>query len=189
MMNRRTLLLVTALMLLPSLAFAQETQTTPAPNPQVYSDAAMRFVAPAEYRPLGQRPIPLESLGNDPQVVAAWVLPAKERSRQLLIQQQAFEGTADGYAANYEQFLRNAYGDALVKNKENTTLRNGMPAVYMEMTTGKGFATQKFFLMSWADGARGVTLSLSAPVGELDKAAALRVFSDASAVRYPSDRG
>lgn len=187
-MNRKTLLLFCALLLLPAVVFAQETQSTPRPDPRVYTDAAMRFVAPEGFRALGQRQIPVEALGSDPQVVAAWVQPDAERSRQLLIQQQAFDGSADAYASDYQQFLRNAYGDALVKNKENMSLRNGMPAVYMEMTTGNGFNTQKFFLISWADGVRGVTLSLSAPVGELDKATALRVLSDASAVRYPRNR-
>lgn len=188
MMNRRTLLLLSALMLLPTVVLAQEAPS-PAPDPRVYTDASMRFVAPEAYKPLGQRQMALEELSGDPQVVAAWVEPLGDRSRHLIIQQQIFEGTLDGYVANYEQFLRNTYSDALVKAKDRMSLRNGMPAMYMEMTTGNGFNTQKFYMIGWVDGSRGVTLSVSAPVGELDRAAALRVLSDASAVRYPRERG
>ncbi len=189
MMTRRSLLLCAALLLVPLGAFAQEEAPTPKPNYQEYNDDGMHFVAPPSYRPVGQRKFSLDDLSDDPQVMAAWVSGDATRPKRMLIQMQAYEGGLDGFEATYEQTLRNAYGDALIKNKEHTSLKNGMPAVYFEMTSGTGFDASKMFVYCWVDGTRGVALSVTAQVGELDTSTAKRLLSDASAVRYPRGRG
>jgi len=186
MMTRRSLLLCAVLLLVPSGAFAQEA--TPKPNLMEYNDAAMHFVAPPSFRPVGQRQISLDDLGEDPQVVAGWVSGDVTRPKRMLIQIQAYEGPLDGFESTYEQTLRNAFGDALIKNKEHTSLKNGMPAVYFEMTSGTGFDAAKMFVYCWVDGIRGVVLSVTAQVGEMDTKTAKQLLSDASAVRYPAGR-
>jgi hypothetical protein len=189
MMTRRSLLLCAALLLVPLGAFAQEAPATPRPNFQEYNDDAMHFVAPSSYRPVGQRKVSLEDLSDDPQVVAAWVSGDATRPKRMLIQIQSYQGPLDGFEATYEQSLRNAFGDALIKNKDHTALKNGMPAVYFEMTSGTGFDASKMYVYCWVDGTRGVALSLTAQVGEMDTATAQRLLSNASAVRYPVGRG
>ncbi len=189
MMTRRSLLLCAALLLVPLGAFAQEAAPTPTPNLQEYNDPAMHFVAPASYHPIGQRRISLDDLGDDPQVVAAWISGDAARPRKMLIQVAAYSGGLDGWEATYEQTLRNAFGDALVKSKERTTLKNGMPAAYFEVTSGTGFQASTMYVYCWADGSRGVALSVSAQVGELSSANAKQLLSNASAVQYPRDRG
>lgn len=188
-MTRRSLLLCAALLLAPLGAMAQEPAPTPTPNLQEYNDDAMHFVAPASYRPVGQRKIKLDDLSDDPQVVAAWVSGDATRPKRMLIQVQAYEGGLDGFESTFEQTLRNAFGDALIKGKERTSLKNGMPAAYFEMTAGTGFDASKMYVYCWVDGTRGVALSLTAQVGEMDTTTAKRLLSDASAVRYPRDRG
>ena len=186
MMTRRSLLLCAVLLLVPLGAFAQEA--TPKPNFQEFNDPAIHFVAPSSFRPVGQRQIALDDLSDDPQVVAGWVSGDPSRPKRMLIQMQAYQGPLDGFESTYEQTLRNAFGDALIKNKEHTTLKNGMPAVYFEMTSGTGFDASKMFLYCWVDGVRGVVLSVTAQVGEMDTATAKQLLSNASAVRYPAGR-
>lgn len=189
-MTRRSLLLCAALLLvLPLGAFAQEAPPTPRPNFQEYNDNAMHFVAPPSYHPVGQRKMTLDDLGEDPQVVAAWVSGDAARPKRMLIQMQAYEGPLDGYASTYEQALRNAFGDALIRDKQQTSLKNGMPAVYFEMTSGTGFDANTMYVYCWVDGVRGVALSVTAQVGEMDSKTAKQLLSDASAVQYPRDRG
>ena len=188
MMTRRSLLLCAALLLVPLGAFAQEAPT-PKPNFQEYNDDGMHFVAPQSFHPVGQRKFSVDELTDDPQVYAAWVSGDATRPKRMLLQMQAYQGPLDGFEATYEQTLRNAYGDALIKNKEHTSLRNGMPAVYFEMTAGTGFDASKMYIYCWVDGTRGVALSVTAQVGEMDSSTAKRFLSDASAVRYPVNRG
>ncbi len=185
-MTRRSLLLCAALLLVPMGAFAQEA--TPRPNLQEYNDDAMHFVAPPSYRPVGQRKLSLDDLGEDPQVVAGWVSGDPSRPKRMVIQMQAYQGPLDGFESTYEQTLRNAFGDALIRNKEHASLKNGMPAVYFEMTAGTGFEASKMYVYCWVDGVRGVVLSVTAQVGEMDTATAKKLLSDASAVRYPAGR-
>ena len=178
-------MLVAALVLLPLGAMAQEAAPTPPPDPHTYSDDAMTFIAPAEYRPMGQRKIPVTELGDSPQVVAAWILPDGERTKRLLLQQQLFEGPLDNFVSSYKETLRGAYDNIHIKGDDPISLKNGMPARYMEGTTGEGFDATKIFSIVWIDGLRGVALTVIAPVGEMDKATAMKVMSNASAVRYP----
>ena len=190
MMTRRSLLLCAALLLaLPLGAFAQEAAQTPKPNLQEYNDAAMHFVAPASYHPVGQRKIALDDLSEDPQVVAAWVSGDATRPKRMLIQVQSYEGPLEGFASTYEQSLRNAFGDALIRSKTPSSLKNGMPAMYFEMTSGTGFDANTMYVYCWVDGLRGVAISITAQVGEMDTATAKKLLSDASAVQYPRDRG
>jgi hypothetical protein len=188
-MTRRSLLLIAALMLLPLGASAQEVAPGPTPNPHIYDDNGMHFVAPAEFHPIAQRKLKLEDLSDGLQVVAGWVGGSPSRPERIVLQQQAFDGSLDGFSSNFQQQLRQAYGDATFKNKEQTKLRNGMPAIFIQMTAGSGFDVTTVFTYLWVDGSRGVALSVMAPVGEVDADGAKRLLSDASAVRYPAERG
>ncbi|HET9029001.1 MAG TPA: hypothetical protein VFN49_02405 [Candidatus Aquilonibacter sp.] len=187
-MTRKLFLVLAALVLLPLGAFAQEATPTPPANPMVFDDPAMHFVAPDGYKPLGQRQIDVDHLSDDPQVVAAWVEPGG-RPKELLIQQQAFDGTLDGFVSNYTQFIRNTFSDAQVRDNRPVSLKNGMPAMYLDATMGSGFGTTKLYAVAWIDGQRGVVISVKALIGELDEKAALKLLSNASAVRYPPNRG
>lgn len=191
-MNRIALALLAcaALIASPRVVLAQEA--TPQPTPadwMVYDDPAMHFHAPAGFQPVGQRQIPLSKLGDAPAVVAGWIYPDKDHPRRLIIQQEFFHGDVNAYQSQYEGQLRDQYDTPLFKNKQNIALKNGMPAIFEEMTTGSGFNVEKLYLLMWADGARGVTLVLQAQVNDLNGTIARQLLSDASAVRYPTGRG
>ena len=47
---------------------------------------------------------------------------------------------------------------------------------------------QKIYLVVWADGQRGVAITLLGPLNDLNGTIARQLLSDASAVRYPVGR-
>ncbi len=170
---------------------AQDANATPQPTPSdwmVYEDPAMYFRAPDGFRPVGQRQIDVEKLGDDPKIVAAWVQPDPNHPRRLVVEQEYFEGDYQAFEAQLESSLRDQFDDPFFKGKEQTTLRNGMPAEFMEMSSGSGFNVQKFYILFWADGQRGVAIMLQTQLNDLDGVAARRLMSDVTAVRYPVGR-
>ncbi len=185
------LLACVALIGVPRALLAQDEDATPQPTPadwMVYDDPAMHFRAPDGFRPVGQRQIPVEKLGDDPTIVAAWIYPDKDNPRRLVIQQESFTGDYNAFQGEFESQLRDQFDTPLFKNKETIKLRNGMPAIFEEMTSGSGFNVQKFYLLMWADGERGVAVTLQTQVNDLDETKARQLMSDATAVRYPDNR-
>jgi hypothetical protein len=186
-MNRSLgLLLLAALLIAPLNAGAQVPVPTPTFNAQGYDDLGMHFAAPPQFHALFQRkPVKVAELQDDPIMVAGWTTYAQHPHR-LLIAQAHFAGNLDGWDATYTQTLRNQGEGTLLKNRQSITLKNGMPARYLELTTGTGFDVSKGYIVMWADGQRGVALILTSLVGELDEKAAKEILlGDASAVRYP----
>jgi hypothetical protein len=184
-----TILVCAALAVAPLRLLAQES--TPQPTPadwMVYEDPAMHFRAPAGWQPVGQRQIDAQKLTDDPVVVAAWVYPDRDHPRKLVINQEFFEGDYKAFEAQLEQQLRGQFTDPFFKNKQDVKLRNGMPAEFMEMSTGSGFNVAKFYILLWSDGQRGISILLSAQLNDLSGDAAQRLMSDATAVRYPTGR-
>jgi hypothetical protein len=192
-MKRATLLLFAALAVLaasPLTLHAQVLQpvATPTPDPMVYSDPAMSFRAPDGFVAVGKRQIDVSKLGEDPEIVAGWLYPNKDHPRRLYIQQEYFEGNVHDFDGVYEEQVRGQFDNALFKNKQDISLKNGMPAMFMEMTSGEGFGVQKMYILIWADTQRGVAIVLQTQLGDLDANAARALISDASAVRYPVER-
>jgi hypothetical protein len=190
-MKRTALILLAcaALIGVPRALLAQDA--TPQPTPadwMVYDDPAMHFHAPAGFQPVGQRQIPVDKLQDDPSIVAAWVYPNKDHPRKLIIQQEYFSGDANAFQSQFESQLRDQFDTPLFKDKQNIALRNGMPAIFEAMTSGSGFNVQKFYLLMWADGQRGVAIVLQTQVNDIDDNAARQLMSDATAVKYPTNR-
>jgi hypothetical protein len=182
---------LTAALAWPSIGTAQVIPTpppTPTPDPMVYRDEAMHFQAPPGFIALGQRHVPLDALGTDPMPVAGWVYPNKDHPRKIVLLAQAFDGSVSDFDGVLEQQLRGQYDGALFKDKQNTAMSNGMPAMFMEMSAGEGFNIQKDYLLIWADGSRGMALVLYTSLGDIDAQAARAMLSDVAAVRYPVNR-
>jgi hypothetical protein len=185
------LLACAALVGTPRVLLAQDDNPTPQPTPSdwmVYDDPAMHFHAPAGFAPIGQRQIPVDKLGDDPVIVAAWIYPDKNNPRRLVIQQEYFTGDDNGFQSQFESQMRDQFDTPLFKNKQNIKLHNGMPAIFEEMTTGSGFNVQKFYLLMWADGQRGVAVVMQTQVNDIDGTKARQMMSDATAVQYPTNR-
>jgi hypothetical protein len=166
-----------------------QVQAGPTPDPQVYDDPAMHFRAPSGFVGIGQRQIGVEKLGDDPSIVAGWVYPDKDHPRRLVLQQEYYEGDVTGFDAVLEGQMRDQFQSAVFKNKKNTSLRNGMPAIFVEMTSGEGFSVQKAYVLLWADGQRGVALILMTQLNDVSDDTAREILSDVTAVRYPANRG
>lgn len=177
-MKRFPFLFLLMLLAAPVLALADGNQ---------YNDPAMSFTAPPDYHPVA---VPSHDPANfeDPAVVAAFVKnPQKPDFSQIVLRMQSFEANAEGFEMNVENELRNEAGDVFIK-KTATALSNGMPAYWEEVTMGSGFQQQKFYQYVWADGVRGVTLTITGRNGSLDEPTAKRLLSNVSAVAYPKYR-
>jgi hypothetical protein len=86
-----------------------------------------------------------------------------------------------------ENTMRNQAGDVFIK-KTPMKLSNGMPAIWQEITLGSGFDQVKIFQVVWADGLRGVALSVTGRYGSIDEPEAKRALANVSAVAYPKYR-
>lgn len=163
---------------------------TPTPDPHTYTDPAMNFTAPPEALLAARRYVKLSELSDSLETIAVWVLhPGKEDMRTIQLSMEAFEGPPDQWEAQFESQMHSAGGEGLlIRNKTPMSLLNGMPASFVEVTSGNGFTTQKQFAIVWADGERGVVLSESSRLGDANSDEAKRVLHDVTAVRYPMEQ-
>lgn len=158
-------------------------------DPQTYTDPAMSFTAPSEFMPL-----PVPSAGptgfQGPTTVAAFVKHAKRPDSVIItLRMQMTDEDLSDFAADAETLVRNQGSDNSVFVKKNlTTLSNGMPAYFMDVTVSQDAGELRIFQYVWVDGERGVTLSVVGRFGMIDSAGALKDLSTASAVAYPKNR-
>lgn len=188
-MNAIALLAVT-LAIIASPAIAQIPVPTPSPDPHTYSDPAMNFTAPADALLAARRVVALKDLSNDLQTVAIWVLhPGKDDMRTIALSMESFEGAPDQWEGQFESQMHNAGGDGLlIRHKTSMALLNGMPASFVEVTSGSGFTSKKEFAVVWADGQRGIVLSETSRLGDVNAEQAQEVLKNVTAVRYPLEQ-
>jgi hypothetical protein len=171
-----------------SLAQTPAPEPTPA-DPHVYSDPAMNFRAPADAYLVGRRMIPLDKLTSDLEPVAVWAMrPGKEDMRTISIVMEAFDGPPDQWEGQFESQMHSTGDGVLIRKKMAMSLLNGMPANFVEITSGNGFTARKEFAVVWADGQRGVALSLVGRLGDIGADEALAALKNATATRYPFGR-
>ena len=197
-MNRFAILFLALLAAVPFTVAAQTTPAgapeaawTPTPKPlntHEYNDAGMHFEAPAGWGLVGYRVLQLKDLTDDPQVVAGWASSDRGKPQAIVISQQIFQGDTSSFESRYENDIRQQFSNILVKGKERTSLLNGMPAYFLDMSYGEGFDTRKEFALLWSDGSRGVSISVTGRIGEIDGPTAKKLISNVSAVRYPAGR-
>ena len=172
-----------------TIAQDAEPTATPNPDPHVYTDPAMTFVAPADAVLLGRQQGSLDALSQDLQTVAVWVLrPGKEDARTITLAMEAYGGPPNQWEGQFESQEHSTQEGVLIRNKTAMTLKNGMPAYFVEVAYGSGFDARKQYSIVWADGQRGVVLSETERLGDAGPEEARRVLSDVSAVRYPVDQ-
>lgn len=187
---RLLLAVVCAALLAPAFALGQEA--TPSPDPFVFDDPAMHYQAPPNAHLIGQMQHPtLDSLSQDPSVVAAWVIPNPNRNlaKVITIAMESYTGNLDGFDSTYENDLRSQDPATLIKSKQRVTLQNGMPALFLDVTQGAGFQTHKVYSYIWIDSQRAVVLSVTAALGGVDDTEAKQILAGATAVRYPDQNG
>lgn len=177
-----------AALAVPALAQEQQTYSPPPMGPNQFADPAMSFTAPAGFLKLQIPPHDPVQFG-DPTLVAAFVFhPGKGDMRAISIQMENFQGTLDGYEMVSENELRNKSDSVFFKHKVTTTLSNGMPAYFQNITIGSGFDENKIYRYVWIDGVRGIQLAESARFGELSEDQAKKDLANASATAYPVNR-
>lgn len=194
-MNRLGVFTLAVTGLLAPLAASALAQTPPdAPPAQAqtqqgntFSDPAMSFTPPAEFRRIGVPPHDPATFDNKT-VVAAYVKnPNTRDAMTLTVTMENFSGSAAGYSTSSDNDLRGSTDGVFIK-QTNTTLSNGMPAVFEQVTIGSGFAQMEAYRYLWADGVRGVTVQETARYGSLDAKHAMADMASLSAVAYPKNR-
>ncbi len=185
---RRFAAVIVTVLMLSARALGQ--QATPTPDPLEYDDPAMHYTAPASAHLIGPiQHVSLADLSQDPTTIATWVI-GTDRSNVKVISlvMESYSGDLDGFDSTYENDLRGEDSATLVKNKEHVLLQNGMPALFLEVTQGSGFDTQKIFAYLWIDTQRAVVLSVASRLGGIDEQTAKQLLAGATAVRYPDDQ-
>jgi hypothetical protein len=167
---------------------------SPDPKPtqmevHLYSDPGTDFTAPPEAYLAGRRFIPSTQLGEDLQPVALWaVYPGKPEIRVIKIEMESFPGDPTQWEGQFESQMHSAADGVLFKKRTPMSLTNGMPATFVEITYGSGFDSKKEYAVVFADGTRGIVISETGRVGEINEQEALKWLKNAKAVRYPVDR-
>jgi hypothetical protein len=108
--------------------------------------------------------------------------------RIITIQMETFDGNLDGFEMVTENELRNQTDSVFVKKKTLTTLSNGMPAYWQDITIGSGFQEAKRYEYAWVDGVRGIVLAMTARYGTVTEDQAKAALSQASGVAFPRRR-
>jgi hypothetical protein len=169
-------------------------QGAPAPSPtpmdqHIYSDLGMDFVAPPGALLAARRAVRVAALGEDLEPVAIWALDAgKPNVRILKIEMESFTGPPSQWEGQFESQMHNSGDGVLIKKKTPMSLTNGMPASFVEITYGNGFDARKEFAVVFADGMRGIAITMVGRVGEINAEDAMAAMQNAKAVRYPIDR-
>jgi hypothetical protein len=186
-MKRFGLFLVGLLVITGARGFAQiPPPPTPTPDPHLYTDPAMSFTAPASAYLVNRQMVSLEQLSNDLQTVAMWVLdPGKENARTIQIAMEAYPGAPEQWEGQFESQTHGSQEGTLIRNKTPMSLLNGMPAYFVEIAYGSGFDARKEYAVVWADGQRGIVLSMVSRMGDTTAEAAQAALKQATAVRYP----
>lgn len=162
---------------------------SPAPAVVTFHDPAMAFIPPAGY--VAQTPFPHYDPADlpNPTVVAAYVKnPGKPNVHSITIAMESFDGSLDQFKTYSSNELREQQGSAFVRDRGITTLSNGMPADFREVTIGDGFQELKMYEYVWIDGVRGIVLSITARYGEISEEEAKAALAGASAVAFPRNR-
>ena len=187
------LVALVTLLFTPALPSAAQTPPSPTPlptatpNPQIFDDPAMHFIAPPEYRLVRLLRAPtLADLSNDPIVIAIWIRTEKNKPvRELTLSMESYTEAPQTFEQSFESQIRQKVDGLLVRDKQAIALKNGMPAYFLDTTFGSGFTTMKQYDVVWADGQRGVILALQGRLGEIDAKDAKAALLDVSATLYP----
>ncbi|HEX3368144.1 MAG TPA: hypothetical protein VHS56_01090 [Candidatus Cybelea sp.] len=167
---------------------AQSAAASPAPDPHVYTDAAMNFTAPTNAVLVGRViTFSLDSLTTDLQPVATWVIrPGEEDARTIQLQMESYTGSPSQWEAQFESQTHGGDSSSLIRNKTPMTLLNGMPATFVEVAYGSGFDARKEYAVVWADGQRGVVLQETTRMGDTTSEQAKETLKQVTAVAYPT---
>jgi hypothetical protein len=118
--------------------------------------------------------------------VAVWgINPGKENFKLLQIQMESFQADPAQWEGQFESQMHGSQDGVLIRNKTPMSLLNGMPAQFVEVTFGSGFQARKTYAVVWADGSRGIVLSITARIGDITEEEAREVLRNVKAVRYP----
>jgi hypothetical protein len=157
-------------------------------DPHTYSDPGMSFTAPADFTPI---PVPSSSPDQftQPTVVAAFARHPKQSDMTIItLQMENTSEDLNDFAADAESKARNQGSESVFVKKELTTLSNGMPAYFLDITASQDAGEAKIYEYVWVDRVRGVTLAISGRFGTIDDKSAKKALANVSAVAYPRNR-
>ena len=166
---------------------AQIPTPTPPVDPHSYIDLGMEYHTPDNAYLVGKKTrVLLADLQDSLAPVAVWAIdPGKENFKLLQISMESFEGPPDQWEGQFESQTHGSQDGVLIRNKTPMSLTNGMPATFVELTFGSGFDARKEYAVVWADGSRGIVLSITTRIGDISEEDAKSIMHNVKAVRYP----
>lgn len=170
---------------IPALAQEQPAYSPPPMAQNQFTDPAMTFTAAPGYYKV-RMPAHDPTQFDQPTVVAGFIYhPGQQDMRSVSIEMEDFQGSLSGYEMVVENDMRDKIDGVFVKKKELTTLSNGMPAYWQDVTIGSGFTTVKLFQYVWTDGVRGIRLAVTGRLGSITEDQAKAALANVSATAYP----
>ncbi len=196
-------LLVAALVALVAAPVAAPTPVAPSVGSQAPAPAAVATQDPLAYDdpgmhfrpPDGWRRVPLAAQGanNDGKrpPAAVYVLhPGKAEQRTIVIDIQPFDGTLDGYERSRESELHSEADGTFVDRKSKTTLGNGMPASFLQVSQPGGAAGHQLRRYDYLiyDLQRSIDVAYVGRYGDFDENEVKAALGSLSVVVYPRRR-
>ncbi len=179
----------TALVVAAALAATASAALADAP-PGDYDDAAMHFGPPAGFERVRLPAPPDDDGGDTARPVAVYLYHAgKPDQRSIVISIANFEGSLADFDRSHESELRQAVSSTFVSKKQNVTLTNGMPAMFLKVNQGDAlgsFVRRDEYLV--VDGKRSIDAAYIGQQGDFDEAQAMAGLKDLSVVLYPRNR-
>jgi len=158
--------------------------------PGDYDDPAMHFSPPAGFERVSLKAQAEDDGSDAARPVAAYVYHAgKPDQRSIVISIANFAGSLADFDRSHESELRQAVSSTFVSKKQNVTLPNGMPAVFLKINQGDtlgSFVRRDEYLI--VDGKRSIDVAYVGQQGDFDEAQAMDALKTLSVVLYPRNR-
>ncbi|GAC1658085.1 MAG: hypothetical protein NVS9B12_10420 [Vulcanimicrobiaceae bacterium] len=180
---KRTLALLVAALVAFAVAPARADQTPPPLSP-IYDDPAIHFEPAKDWVRVPMAPVDLSERDKLAPIAVYVHNFRKEDEQHLVLEMEPFGGLVDPWESNLENELRAQYEGVLIR-KQRTRLANGMPAFWLNLTSGSGFSTIKIFGYAVSDGRRGIFMAVQGRLGLIDENDAKAALASLAVVLYP----
>lgn len=193
-MNRLTVKILAACAALSACAPVALAAQTPTPPPYVpppyvaatadptipvFDDASIHFAAPKNWRRIDLPPNP--DLRSQP--IVGFLEDKKYDATSIGISIEPYDDILDRFNAQHEDALKKSGG--FIEHRAQVTLANGMPAYFVQSSSGDDISATRRFEYVVVDGKRGIIVTLVSRRGVVDEATARRDLAPLAVVLYP----
>ncbi|GAC1306391.1 MAG: hypothetical protein NVSMB21_09090 [Vulcanimicrobiaceae bacterium] len=161
------------------------------PDPLAYDDPGMHFRAPDGWtRVVTSDAAPDAGSSNAPPAAVFVRDAGRAEQRTIVIDIQPYDGTLDGFERSRETELHSQTDGTFVDRHTKTTLSNGMPAYFLQVSQPSGAAGHQRRRYDYLvyDLARSIDVAYIGRYGDFDEADVKAALASLSVVVYPRRR-